>query len=308
MTTFARLTLAFVGLASLAGTASAARPIPDRPIPDPDPAPLPRPRPPRGCTTAFDEAKSFTFASGNVGGDRFSVGLGGGFRAVADCNRLGGEANLNVTTKVGPLTVKPFEARLGLNTYKTGRNALELSFLTFGYTIDTVPLAETTSPLEYIESHNLVVPVNTGGQWAESIGVAGGTASITLRWQTVAIGGAWFIVRVNAGKVEARVLASGDAHANLSVTGRYRRGDSIDVEISADAGLYLFYFMTGGRAVLEPVNGTWTGDVGHSTSWRDVLGGNLTLDLFVTDYTVYSLTPQQGWAEGEVTRAFTKPF
>jgi hypothetical protein len=309
---FARMTIALVSLVSLAGPVSAAPRLPPDPIPEPDPSPLPRPRPrpPGGCVTALDEGKSYNFASGSLADGRFSVGFGGGFRAVADCNRLGGEANLNVTTKVGPLTVKPFEARIGANTYKTGRNALELSFLTFGYTIDTVPLAETTSPISYIESHDLVVPVNTGGQWGESINVpgVGGTASITLAWETVAIGGAWFIVRVNPDKVEARILASGDAHANLSVTGRYRKGDSVDVEIDATANLYLFYFLTGGRAVLEPKNGTWTGEAAHSTSWRDVLGGSLVLDLFVTDYTVFSLTPKQGFADGEIVKAFVKPF
>ena len=285
---FAACSLAALGGDALASTERAAAPCP------------------KTLNEKKDAPWNMPSQNGGVGAGSWSLSLTGGVAIQADCDSLDASTSVGIRTRLGILSVTPVEVRLTASTNRTGRNALELGYYTFGFEVDRTTLADTTTPISIGKSLSLVVPaLNTSGEWGAQTSVLGGTLRFAAEWNTVALGGASITVNVRPDRVEARVITTADADARVRVRGGYE--GTVDVNLDVVGKIDFFSLIASGRALMAPTNGVWTADARYYVSIYKALGSRIAVSL-PFEYVLFQLDPRNFNDTWSVNKTFNKAF
>lgn len=245
--------------------------------------------------------KKFTWPvySTDIAGFAVKLGVTGGIGIVADSTRMAAEASFGPSLRVFAQDTKPIELRLSASTTSTGQNSVDLQLLAFDYMLDSYNIANSTSPLEYINSVGWSLPNAVSGTIGDSYDCSWIplTDSCSASWSAtplLARVGGIYVLRVNSHGVQAHGLVSATAHSSVSVSGEATAFD----RRFAVTGAGVLNFMRGmfwGSATLAPYNSHWIASAESSIEAEDVFGAKVsaTLDLTSVEGGLRHFTPYE---------------
>lgn len=229
----------------------------------------------------------------------FNVGFGGAVRLITDATKVGTELVLGpefemIGKKYRPLDVKFSAAHKADNT-----NALDVTLNGFGYTLATIPITGSLTPITRNDYFGYSLPATLAG----SIGDSYDDWSWNAHAEVIAHVGALLTFEISPGGVEAHALASAVAWAELG----------IDVDIkdtfmpSFTSRIDAVRMLYGGRAMLLPQNGSdWAAEAASSLALTDLMGANVHADLPIYgDYSFFKLEPSEYFKDYAYACKFT---
>ncbi len=264
----------------------------------------------------------------------FSVGVAGELKLEETNDKLSVTGSLGPSIDVFGEVHTPLDLKLSASTNAAGVNSVDVSITAFGYMLYTDNLADSTTPIQLIESFGWSLPDVFTAEIGDSywIGDIGGRVrNAEASWKVSATAqahvGGLVMFSVGTNGVQARAFVSNDAYAALvataTVTAEVDPPDFLDrwhdvkLDFNFTSTLDMIRSTFGGRGLLVPHNGHWLAEAGATLALTDTMGAHIGTTISIPipivddpsyELSFFDLTPTEWNDTWNYSCTFDKQF